>query len=222
MIEPIAVGSPKTIVADDHVAITMIVTELASQVCDGPVHTADTSDGLMALLDTMGDEPGLLVLDLHMPGKLSGMDLVEEIRRQRPSLSILAYSAEQSPLLVAALLGVGVAGFVPKSAPWSTLKEAMREVSQGGTYVSSCIDLAAIGDHPWHKLTAAEKGVLVRVAKGQGLPEIVERTGRSYSTISSHKYSGLRKLGLESDQHLVAWMYEQGLRFVLLREVHDE
>ncbi|MEB2027368.1 hypothetical protein VDR74_21250, partial [Xanthomonas campestris pv. campestris] len=46
---------------------------------------------------------------------------------------------------------------------------------------------------------------------GSKAHDIVEASGRSYSTVTTHKYNGLGKLGLRDGNDLLPFIYENGL-----------
>ncbi|ALN88580.1 bacterial regulatory, luxR family protein [Lysobacter capsici] len=88
----------------------------------------------------------------------------------------------------------------------------------GKDYVDPAIDLAAAKSHPWHQLTSGERGVLVALARGENLQAIALDSGRSYKTVTTHKYNALRKLGLRSNDEIGHYLEKHGLGHVLASE----
>lgn len=205
------------IVADDHVAITMIVQHVVRTHFSGSTpHSADSGDALLSLLDSPRVSPGaMVVMGLRMPGHVKSLMLVNEVKRRHPDSRLLVYSGHRSPCLVAATLDAGADGYVPKTAAIADLEAAMVAISAGDRYVSATIDLEAARQHPWNKLSAGEREVLSRIARGHTLQEIAFSSQRSYSTISAQKYSALRKLKLTRDDGLLPYLVEHGLSYVL-------
>ena len=205
------------VVADDHVAIAMIVQHvIKSHFAASTSHAVDSGDALLDLLGstTLGPAP-LVVLDLHMPGRVKSLALVSEVKKIRADSRVLVYSGHERPCLVAAALEAGADGYVPKTAAMTDLEAAMGVVGAGDRYVSATIDLEAARQHPWNRLTAGEREVLSRIARGNSLQDIAFSSQRSYSTISAQKYSALRKLKLSTDDGLLPYLMEQGLSYVL-------
>ena len=213
--------APTLMIADDHAAIQMVLSQIATRnLTDWNVCTVSCADGLLDSL-IKPHPPGLLVLDLNMPGDLKSLALVRAVRRLTPEVPVIVYSADDSPCLVAALLDAGVRGYVSKAAPLAVIEQAIVKVLAGDEFVAPGIDIDVGRKHPWHQLTGAERGVLVHLAKGRTMQDIVNATGRSYSTISAQKYKALRKLDLSSDAQISPYFIEHGLRYALHMDVEE-
>jgi CheY-like chemotaxis protein len=80
-VEPGAIGSaPLVIVVDDDEAVRLSICELLESVGIDATGFGSTRE----LLDTkLPDRSGCLVLDVRMPGNLSGLDLAAAARRHR-------------------------------------------------------------------------------------------------------------------------------------------
>ncbi len=141
----------QVLIADDHVAITMIASQLATQAFEtSEVRVAHTVDDLFSALEQATAD--LLVLDLTMPGDLKRIALLREIRSRPRSPQVLVYSADASPCLVAAALENGAGGFITKGEPLTALVEGMKAVARGGRHVDDTIENAG-WSHPWRQLT---------------------------------------------------------------------
>ncbi|WP_134565807.1 helix-turn-helix domain-containing protein, partial [Pseudomonas aeruginosa] len=67
--------------------------------------------------------------------------------------------------------------------------------------------------HTGKPLSPTEVDILRRLARGDTVSEIAQRTMRSVSTISTHKKNAMVKIGLNSDAELIAlgvmnWLHE--------------
>ncbi|MBV6808214.1 LuxR C-terminal-related transcriptional regulator [Xanthomonas campestris pv. convolvuli] len=129
----------------------------------------------------------------------------------------MVYTAEESAFLARAVMQAGAAGYVAKTSPTAELIDALDGVAKGQTYTDSHIDLDSVSKHAWSTLTDSERAVLVAFCRGSKAHDIVESTGRSYSTVTTHKYNGLNKLGLRDGNDLLPYIYENGL----LHELDD-
>lgn len=101
---PPASGSRKTtgsvmIVDDDHAVLTIGKAILST--LPYPVASASSGEEALEMLRTLvaeGRGPDLIILDLTMPGGMSGLDTLQEIRTIDPRIGIVACSGffEQS------------------------------------------------------------------------------------------------------------------------------
>lgn len=203
----------QVLIADDHVAIRMIATELAKQVFSDPVirGVGDVAE-LFGALDAQRTD--LLVLDLSMPGDLQRVELVRAISARADVPRILIYSADSSPCLVTAALEAGATGYITKGAPISSLREAIRVVSTGERYVDERIATDG-ATHPWRLLTMAEREVIKALMTGRTAKQVAGDTGRAYNTIATLRSSGMQKLGLRYNEEMAAYFHEHGLLFEL-------
>lgn len=202
------------LIADDHPPVTMAVNFMIGQVADtAPVATEafTRSDDLLTACAVSSTRHRFVVLDLVMPGALNRVALVQALLRVAPDLRIVVYTAEESPFLAQAVMLAGAMGFVTKTSPPSELMSALREAIAGRHYVDGRIDLVRAIAHPWFTLTDCERAVLLAFCRGAKAADIVTATGRSYSTVTTHKYNGLNKLGLRDGSDLHGYIYLNGL-----------
>ena len=203
----------QVLIADDHVAITMIASQLATQAFETPeVRVAHTVDDLFSALEQAPAD--LLVLDLTMPGDLKRIALLREIRSRPRSPQVLVYSADASPCLVAAALENGAGGFITKGEPLTALVEGMKAVARGGRHVDDTIENAG-WSHPWRQLTSAERDVLTALVAGRTIKQVAADSRRAYNTVATLRAHGLQKLQLRSHEELAAYFHNQGLGFEL-------
>jgi two-component system capsular synthesis response regulator RcsB len=203
----------QVLIADDHVAITMIATQLAMQAFDTPnVRVAHCVEDLFSALDRAPAE--LLVLDLTMPGSLKRIELVRAIRNRPDSPRILVYSADASPCLVATALESGASGFVPKGEPLTSLVDGMKAVARGGRYVDASLESAG-RSHPWWQLTSAERDVLTALGAGRTIKQVAADSRRAYNTVATLRAHGMQKLELRGNEELAAYFRSEGLCFEL-------
>lgn len=201
-------------IADDHPSATLAVSQLLSEVVGINSSRFATFTGSAELLAACSAPPSgvrFVVLDLVMPGELKRAALVQALLRVDPAARVLVYTAEESAFLARAVIDAGAIGYVAKTSPAAELMDAIAAASHGRRHVDSRIDLESIKAHPWSSLTDAERAVLLATCRGERAPDIVSRTGRSYSTVTTHKYNGLNKLGLRDGSDLLPYLYMNGL-----------
>lgn len=206
----------RILIADDHPIICIALGEMlktAFAQTTTSIQTVSDSDALLATLAAEGFD--LLVLDLQMPGRLKSVPLLEAVVATRPDLKVLVYTGHAHPSLALAALDTGARGYVLKASGPNVAIEAIRIVSDGGTFMDSAVDLESARTHPWHQLTSGERKVLLAIARGENLQAIAIDTGRSYKTVTTHKYNALNKLGLRSNAEIGPYLAAHGLDYLL-------
>lgn len=209
------------IIADDHPTITFAVSQMLADILNVAATSftiAHTSASLLEICAQSSASPRIIVLDLVMPGDLKRVALVRALLAADKKLRLLVYTADESAFLACAVMHAGALGYVAKTSPTSELIDALVAVVRGHTYADSHIKIDSVIKHAWTSLTDSERAVLVAFCRGAKANEIVSITGRSYSTVTTHKYNGLNKLGLRDGADLLPYIYINGL----LHELDDE
>ncbi len=202
------------VVADDHPSVVLAVRQICENWLGIPKKRFATTQCSRALLDlcvTPSAIPRIIVLDLVMPGDIKRAALVRAVRCADPQARVVVYSADESPFLFKAVTNSGAMAYVSKSSPPTALVDAIVAVSEGRPYVDDHIDFKVLKEHPWATLTESERAVLLAFCRGCNANEIVADTGRSYSTVTTHKYNGLQKLRLRDVANLLPYLYANGL-----------
>lgn len=201
-------------IADDHPSVSLAVSQLLSEVVGidpSNFMVVMESTDLLSFFSGPSPRNRVVILDLVMPGDLKRASLVNEILRVDPLARILAYTADESAFLAKAVIDSGALGYVAKTSPANELMKAIVTVCAGQRHIDCRINLESIKTHPWLFLTESERAVLVEFCRGRKASEIVANTGRSYSTVMTHKYNGLNKLGLRDGAELLPYIYMNGL-----------
>ena len=150
-----------------------------------------------------------------MPGG-GGVEVIEQVAKQRPQQRFLALSVSDDPQDVIAIVRAGARGYVTKSITGDELADAVARVRDGDAVFSPrlagfVLDAFA-GDLPAEEvdpeldqLTAREREVLRYIARGYLYKEIALRLHISVKTVEAHVSSVLRKLQLSNRHELSRW-----------------
>ncbi len=93
----VGVGQIRVLLVDDDVPFLASLAELVDS--QPELHVAGAvSDGIAALERVEQEEPDAVVIDLHMP-LLDGVSTVARLRRDRPSLCLIAITGDEAPAL---------------------------------------------------------------------------------------------------------------------------
>jgi DNA-binding NarL/FixJ family response regulator len=166
-------------------------------------------------------EPEVVLLDVHMPGG-GGVQVIEQVAKQRPQQCFLALSVSDDPKDVIAIVRAGARGYVTKTITGEELADAVRRVRDGDAVFSPrlagfVLDAFA-GDLPAEEvdpeldqLTPREREVLRYIARGYLYKEIGLRLHISVKTVEAHVSSVLRKLQLSNRHELSRWAVSRRL-----------
>src|SRR6266550_1348882 len=80
-------------------------------------------------------KPHLIVVGLRL-GAGDSLELVKAVKAQIPGLLVLVYSAFEETIFAERAMRAGADGYVMKKAPKEELLAAVRDIVQGGIYVS--------------------------------------------------------------------------------------
>src|SRR5208283_1795263 len=127
----------RTVIIDDEVVFRQMLASALSRV-RGLVVAGAFKDGKSGLEHCLKDPPGLVVVDLYLPG-MHGLEVVREIRAKLPNTRILVLTGHPDGDLPARLIAQGVHGFVDKNAPINYVLQAVESVMTGGMFFASHI-----------------------------------------------------------------------------------
>ena len=115
----------KILVVDDTALDRFQAGELLGEIPGWEVTYAE--DGREALAALKKDVPDLVLTDLQMP-EMNGLELVEAIHRDYPSVPVILMTAHGSEAIAATALKKGAASYVPKSNLASDLASNVADV----------------------------------------------------------------------------------------------
>lgn len=203
---------PGLVIADSFPVMQWALQRYLSEECERQVlAVVGDSDSLVERLADLPPE-SILITELGLPGQRSrdGIHLVEWLTRHCPQMKVMVYSVFSAPLLAKAVLRSGASAYISKRSPLETLKAALECMALGQTFLDPGLHPQR---HTGKPLSPTEVDILRRLARGDTVSEIAQRTMRSVSTISTHKKNAMVKIGLNSDAELIAlgvmnWLHE--------------
>jgi two-component system invasion response regulator UvrY len=199
----------RVLIADDHPIVRRGLLQIVADQPDMTV-AADTGDGREALQLADTTPLDVVVLDMSMPG-LSGLEVLNELRRRHPRLPVLVLSGHPEGELALRLLKAGAAGYLNKEIAPEELAGAIRRVAGGKRYVSATLaDLLADSlqkgeNPPQASLSDREYQVLRLIASGKTVSEIASEIALSVKTISTYRARILEKMNMRTNAELVRY-----------------
>ena len=155
----------------------------------------------------------VVLMDIALPG-MNGIEGVKKAIAIKPGLDILMLTIYEESEVVFDALCAGACGYLVKKTPPSRLLEAIKEVNEGGSPMSSRIARQVIGAFKESKsisdesdeftLTNREKEVLTRLANGNNYQEIAEQLLISVDTVRHHIKNIYKKLHVHTQSEAVA------------------
>lgn len=204
------------VIADDH---AIIREGIKSVLAGHPQYRicAEAANGEEALALAEKHKPDVLLLDISMP-KLSGLDIIERIKRISPGTKVIVITVHQMGAYVLKALRHGVSGYINKENVVEELMPALSRLDSGKTYLGASAseylanmmtDGGKSGLSYTKILTDREQDVLRLTAGGKTAKEIAEIMFLSRRTVENYKNSILKKLNLHKTSELIKYAVEQ-------------
>jgi len=185
--EAACADSIRIVLADDHAVVRSGLRMLLDSESDFEV-VAEASDAESAQRYVRGHHPGVLVLDLNMPGG-SSLDAIPIIRKESPDTQIVVLTMQQEPAFAREALRAGALGYVLKEAADEELVEAVRRAAVGESYLNPRLGARIASEPPPgppDDLSEREVDVLRLIALGHTNVEIGEQLYLSGGTGGAH------------------------------------
>jgi DNA-binding NarL/FixJ family response regulator len=199
-----AMAAYSIIIVDDHPLFRDALRQaLSDKFSDLIISEAGSLDGLSGALEGKS-ETDLVLLDLAMPG-VKGFSGLMYLRAQYPEIPVVVVSANEDPSAIRRCIEFGASGFIPKSLPVETIREAVRTVLEGEVWTPPDLDLGEVGDGEitdlvvrLATLTPQQVRVLMMLSEGLLNKQIAYKLSVSEATIKAHVSAILQKLGVDS------------------------
>ena len=206
----------KILIADDHAIVRKGLKQILSGTHDMVV-AAEAGSGHEVMEKIGKGDYDLVVLDIAMPGR-SGLDILKEIKSQKPKLPVLILSMYPEEQYAVRVLKAGASGYLTKESAPDELIKAIRQISYGRKYVSSslaeklALDLEVDIEKPPHEaLSDREYEVMCMIASGKRIKEIAKRLSLSEKTISTYRSRILEKMGMKTNAELTHYAIKNKL-----------
>ncbi|HET7731028.1 MAG TPA: response regulator transcription factor [Usitatibacter sp.] len=200
----------RVVVADDHTIVREGLKQLLGAAGDLEV-VGEAQNGHEVMERVRGMEFDLLLLDMSMPGK-SGIELIKQVRAEKPKLRILVLSMHEEHQYAVRAIRAGAAGYLTKESASRQLVEAIRKVASGGAFISSEVaQQLALGAMPDAKgalheaLSDREFQIFRMIGEGKSISDIAERLNLSVKTVSTHKANILQKMNMTTQAELIRY-----------------
>jgi DNA-binding NarL/FixJ family response regulator len=198
------------LVADDHAVVRQGVKQILADVNDMAVKD-EAQDGSETLEKVLQNDYDVVLLDISMPGR-SGLEVLEDIKNQRPKLAVLILSMHPEEQYAVRALRAGASGYLTKASAPQELIGAIRKVASGGKYVTSSLaeklaDELEIDTEklPHERLSNREHQVMLMLAAGKSVSDIADELCLSVKTISTYRTRIMDKMGMKKNAELTLY-----------------
>lgn len=203
-------GQIRILLADDHPVVRQGLTAVLNSQKDIKI-IAEAADGEETCKLYEQLSPDVLILDLRMPKK-SGLQVVTELMSRNVSkpraIVMTAYENEQD---IREALHAGAKAFLVKASPPGLIRETVRRVAQGESFVPPEIASKLAESMSRSELSRRETQVLHYLASGKSNKEIGTALHITEGTVKCHVASVLSKLGATGRTEAIAIAVRRGL-----------
>ncbi|MBI1932439.1 MAG: response regulator transcription factor [Ignavibacteriales bacterium] len=160
------------------------------------------------------------LMDIALPG-INGIEGVKKAKKIIPDLNILMLTIYKESKVVFEALCAGACGYLVKNTPPTRLLDAIREVYEGGSPMSSIIARQVITVFQQNTipskasedygLSDREKEVLLKLSEGDNYQQIADLLFISVDTVRHHIRNIYKKLHVHSQSEAVAKAIRKGV-----------
>lgn len=207
----------KILFVDDHVGLRDGMTQMLKNK-DSSFDFVCASDYESAL-ETLKENRGIkiVILDLNLDGR-SGLELIPELKKLSPDISILIYTMFNDVIHVENSLLNGVQGYITKDATIDELASAITTVANGNSYYNKAAtelmqslfvkhgrehditnDLSYLFDN-YKSLSKKEREVFILLSQDMHVADIAKKLGKSEKTVINQRTEVYSKLDIK-DRH---------------------
>jgi DNA-binding NarL/FixJ family response regulator len=208
----------RVLLTDDHALFRQGIRTLLSLESDMEVAgEAKNASEAVALAHQL--RPDIVLMDIGMNG-MSSFEATRLIRKDRPETRVIFLSMYDDEDYLAECVEIGGSGYILKESQADQLLAGIREVGQGGSYLSPrlltrlvdgyrALSRSPIREPRFGSLTKREREVLKLLAEGQSVKEIAGNFDLSVKTIEAHKFNLMRKLNIHNKAQLVQYAIQK-------------
>jgi DNA-binding NarL/FixJ family response regulator len=182
---------------------TLIESRSHEYECEGVYDTAEFAIKQIPVIC-----PNVVLVDIHLPGGISGIDCVQKLKIVCPETEfIMCTSLEDSENIFAALQA-GATGYITKSSDSNELLDAIKIAYNGGAPMSGQVARKVLSHFytpeknknvgEKEKLSLREQEILEYLAQGMRYKEIAGKLQVSVETVRKHIHNIYEKLQVSS------------------------
>ena len=206
----------RIVIADDHPVVRQGIRQIVGAAGDMLI-ADEATDGRELLQRARITPHDLVLLDLSMPAT-DGLDLLKQLKRERPKVPVVILTMSPEEHFAIRALKAGAAGYLMKEGAPVELVAAIRKAVAGGRYLSERV-AEKLADHlvgntegSLHdRLSDREYQVMRMIAAGKPTRQIAHELALSVKTVSTYRARIFEKMRMRSPAELAAYVVRNQL-----------
>ena len=204
-------------IVDDSLEVRESIAEYITSAPDFKcVGACESGEEAIKLIPDLN--PAVVLMDINLPG-MSGTQCVRKLKDKMPALQVMMLTVYENSERIFEALSAGACGYLLKSTPPEQLLEAIKDMQNGGSPMSSHIARKVVqAFHPAsgtatliQQLTPREQQVLQLLAEGFPYKQIAAQLDLSIGTIRTYIQSMYDKLHVNSrTEAVVKYLHATG------------
>lgn len=162
-------------------------------------------NGLTALNELTKEPADIALFDINLPG-MNGIECIQKLKLVHPRMQMIVLTVYDNADIIFDALRAGASGYLLKSTSPEKIIEAIYEVMQGGSPISSSIARKVIDtfrlkentNEYFQELSRREKEILEQLNNGYRYKEIADKLFLSLDTVRTHVRNIYEKLQVNS------------------------
>ena len=160
---------------------------------------SSSSNGDEAASSIINTQPDVVIMDINMPG-MSGIECIRKIKANCPGTQFMIFTIYENDEKIFDAIAAGASGYLLKKTPPDKMIEAIKELHNGGSPMSSMVARKVINHFNESKkkasdcLTNKENEILVLLSKGFLYKEIAAKLTITVGTVTQHIHKIYEKL----------------------------
>ena len=205
---------------DDHAVVRNGLKQMLIEHL-GSVVVGEANDAIEAMRQVRNQDWSLVILDIRLPGR-SGVDVLKQIKSEKPHLSVLILSSYPESQYAVRLVQAGAAGYISKDAEETEIIKAVKTAAAGGRYINEIVggllansmsrSFSNADDLSLHEsLSDREYQIFLELASGKRAKDIAEKLQVSAKTVATHRSRLMQKMGFSTNAELILYANTSGL-----------
>lgn len=198
------------VIAEDFKMIRQVFESTVEQ-SEGYVLAASFPTAYQAVEWCERNQADLVLMDVLIPGSMSGLEAARKIKEKSPSIKIIIVTSMPELSYERQAREIGVEGFWQKEVQEQPILEIMDRVMGGEIVYPGVKPKISIGDAFSTEFTEREVDILKELVSGASNAEIAEKLDLKEPTVKMHITNMLQKTGYRSRLELAVKVRHMGL-----------
>lgn len=202
-------------IVEDSEQLRSTLTRMIGR-AEGFQHLGDYGTAEDALEAIPKNPPNVVLMDINLPG-MNGVECVRKLKQLAPTTQVVMLTAYEDTENIFNSLAAGASGYLLKRSKSAEILEAIRDVQNGGSpmtthiarkvvqsFQASAATATAAATEPSEELSPREQEVLDLLSQGFMYKEISDKLGISFETVRTYIRRIYEKLHVRTRTEAVA------------------